>query len=204
MQPRFYKYFMRNISLVAPAVAALASIAAMSYFVLETSKALPLVSGTLASVVGGAIAYALAMAYKAASREVPAVFISYSHGDAEFAGKVSKALADLDVEPILDRLELKVGDDIRAAVDEMIDRSDYFLFIISGNSANSDWAKKEMEQAIKREKRILPVVLDAEAIPEPLSGIYYADFTGDFEAGIDQLKRTLQGKRDNPLLQRAR
>lgn len=195
---------MRNISLVALAVAAVASIATMSYVVLETSKALPLISGSLASVVGGAIAYALAMAYKAASREVPAVFISYSHEDAEFAGKVSKALAELDVEPILDRLELKVGDDIKAAVDEMIGRSDYFLFIISGNSANSDWAKKEMEQAIEREKRILPVVLDAEAIPEPLSGIYYADFTGEFEAGVDQLKRTLLRKRDNPPLQRAR
>ncbi|MCP5528506.1 MAG: toll/interleukin-1 receptor domain-containing protein [Verrucomicrobiales bacterium] len=195
MHSRFYKYFARNISLLAPALAAAASIVAMSTFFLKDlapSSTLPILTGVLASLLGAVFAYAFAKAYKLASRRPPAVFISYSHKDTEFADQLADALKKIDVEPIVDRLELKVGDDIRAAVDEMIDRSDYFLFVISKNSANSNWAKKEIEQATKRDKRILPVVLDAEAIPEPLSGMYYADFTGDFEGGIAQLRKTFQ------------
>lgn len=197
MTHRFYRYFVRKLSLVAPIVAALASVTAMSSFFLkgvEETRAYPLTIGVLASMLGAVVAYALARTYKLASRHVPAVFISYSHKDAQFAEILAAELERMDVEPIIDRLELKVGDDIRSAVDDMIDRSEYFLFVISRNSAASDWAKKEIEQAIKRDKRILPVVLDVGSIPEQLSGMYYADFTEDIEGGLAQLKKTLQPK----------
>ena len=198
MYRRFYRYFVGNSSLLMPLMAVIISIAAMSIFFLRDSDlftTFAIVNGLVASVAGATLAYAMARAYKLASRNLPAVFISYSHQDSQFAEKLAKALEAIDVEPIVDRLELTVGDDIRSAVDEMIDRSDYFLYVISKNSANSNWAKKEIEQATKRDKRILPVVLDVDAVPESLSGVYYADFTGDFESGIAQLEKTLQRRR---------
>ncbi len=195
MDRRFYKYLTRNISLVMPVVAISASLLALTAFFLEdfgSSSTLPILIGIIASVAGAAIAYAFAMAAKMVSRALPSVFISYSHEDTDFVDQLSEALREVDVNPIVDRLELKVGDDIRSAVDNMIDRSDYFLFVISSNSAKSDWAKKEIEQATKREKTILPIVLDIDAIPESLSGVYYADFTGEFLDGMTQLLKTFK------------
>jgi len=181
--------------MIIPVLAASASLVALMSFFLKdigSSTTFPLLTGVVASITGAAVAYAAALAMKTVSRQAPSVFISYSHQDTAFTDKLAKSLKDADVDPIVDRLELNVGDDIRSAVDDMIDRSDYFLCVISKNSAKSDWAKKEIEQAVRRGKRILPLVLDADAIPEPLSGVYYADFTNEFDAGLAQLLKTLQ------------
>jgi hypothetical protein len=150
------------------------------------------VTGLVASLMGAFLAFFFARALKFASRKEPVVFISYAHKDADFVRKLVDELQKMDVCPLFDQFELKVGDDIRIAVDNMIDRSDYFAFIISTNSVESSWAKKEIEQAMKRDKRILPVVIDLNSVPEELSGIYYADFSKDFETGMAQLRKTLQ------------
>lgn len=198
MNRRFYKYVHRNASVIT-SMAAVAM--ALSVFLLKVGRdftsdsAYTLVIGMTASLMGAFLAFFFARAIRFATKDEPKVFISYTHKDAEFVRKLVEGLEEIDVRPLYDQIELKVGDDIRTAVDDMIDRSDYFAFVISKNSAESAWAKKEIEQAAKREKRILPIVLDLASVPEELSGIYYADFSGDFDAGMNQLNKTFKPKK---------
>ena len=105
-----------------------------------------------------------------------------------------RELSDLNIQFLVDQLELKVGDDIKGAVDNMIDSADSIIFVISKHSAASNWAKKELDQAFFRKKKILPIVLDKEAVPEILSGVYYADLTEDPKAGFEQLRRSFKGR----------
>ena len=80
----------------------------------------------------------------------------------------------------------------------MIEASDFIIFIVSKSSANSAWAQKELEQAISSKKKILPVVLDKDCIPEILSGLYYADLSDGFEVGLEQLRKTLASRKLRP------
>lgn len=122
----------------------------------------------------------------------PRVFISYSHEDAEFAMKLVDDLTKIGVKPVIDRLELKVGDDIKAGIDRLIESCPYVITILSRNSKSSEWTNKEALQALKRDKRVLPVVLDLESIPEELSGIYYANFSVDYGAGFSEIEKSIK------------
>ena len=148
--------------------------------------------GIVASVIGAVIAYSMAETLRFV-RSKKIIFVSYTHSDSDFVNELIEKLSDLNVRFLVDRLELKVGDNIKSAVDNMIDSSDSIIFVVSKSSTESNWAQKELEQALSRKKKLLPVVLDRDAIPEPLSGLYYADFSESPEVGFEQLRKTLGG-----------
>lgn len=151
----------------------------------------PFFRGLLAAILGAAIATAMGIIFDYLRRRKPRVFISYAHQDTEFATEIARNLKNTGAEPVIDRLVLQVGDSVQGAVDKMIDTSDYFLFIVSPASFKSPWAQKEVQQALSRKKRILPVVLDKKSIPKELAGIFYADFTEDKAKGLAELEKTI-------------
>lgn len=176
-------------------IAAVASLASLSAFAAELlpkdSQALAI--GVFASVLGALLAYSMAEAFRSI-RSKQTVFVSYTHADSDFINVLIDQLSDLNVRFLVDRIELKVGDNIKSAVDSMIDAADSIIFVVSDSSARSNWAQKELEQALSRKKKILPVVLNKEAIPETLSGLYYADFSESPDMGLEQLRKTLGRK----------
>lgn len=155
-------------------------------------KARPFVTGIVAAAIGAVAMIAAERLARKVSRKRPRVFISYAHDDTEFATDLAKQLASLGAEPLMDVLHLKVGDRVEAAVGRLMDSSDYVTFIISRASKKSVWTQKEIQQALKHRKRILPVVLDTTAIPPDLSGVFYADFTKDKQKGLSQLAKSRQ------------
>jgi hypothetical protein len=195
----YYKKLFQNWSLTMALSLSVVSIFIMIiYFGKELSfderrQWTPVLIGVSASGFGVVIAYIMIVIMHL-RRIRRTMFISYTHQDIEFVQKLAKDLEEVNIEPLIDRLELKVGDNIRQVVDEMIDRSEYFLFVISTNSMKSDWAKKELEQAMERKKKILPALLHSAEVPPELSGVFYADFTGKYETGLEQLKKTLSTK----------
>jgi len=180
-----------SMSLVLSFIGALATMTVFSVHIWGTNSTLSsMFIGSFASVMGAAIAVFVAKLFRG-FRKRPKVFISYAHNDSEFVMKLVGDLMAMEVGPIVDQLELRVGDDIRSAIDNMIERCDFFLMVISNDMARSNWAKKELDQATSRKKKILPVVLAKDAVPESLSCLYYADFCDDYDRGISQLKTTL-------------
>lgn len=156
--------------------------------------------GVLGALVGAVIAFIIGKLQNAIN--APKVFISYTQGDREFAHKLAAALEQFPVNVLLDTHELRVGDNMNERINELVSNSTYFIFVISRESIQSKWANKELEKAIEMKKRILPVITDPIEPPDMLKGIVYANFTGSFEEGIEQLRLTLKDKRHNKSLKR--
>ena len=176
-------------------LATLATIYSLSTFIKELIplKSFVLLGGIIASAFGAVIAYIIIVSINRI-RLKKTVFVSYTHQDMKFVNQLLDQLSDLNIRFLVDRVELNVGDDIQSRVSGMIESADSIIYVVSKSSSTSAWSQKELDRAISRKKKILPVVIDKDAMPEALSGLYYADFTQESDVGFAQLRKTLQRK----------
>ena len=90
---------------------------------------------------------------------------------------------------------MKVGDSLSNKIQKGIRESSYLAIILSPNSVNSPWVKRELNAALageldKKDIFILPIYFRQCEIPVFLKDRVYADFREDFNAGlIDLLAR---------------
>jgi hypothetical protein len=87
---------------------------------------------------------------------------------------------------------IKVGESIVEKVGQGLADSDYFLIALSENSVNSQWVKKELNQALlkeiaERKVKILPIKLSDCEIPPLIKDKKYADFSGNYKTGLNEL-----------------
>ena len=114
------------------------------------------------------------------------VFISYSRQDARWVNRLARDLQGHDIRTWVDILEMKVGDTVRAKIEEGIEHSRYFCLVISEASLNSYYVRRvELESAFTKmiddrsQASILPVMLRKPRKPMPLMirQYHYLDFT---------------------------
>ena len=95
-------------------------------------------------------------------------FISYGRADSKaFATKLHKRLREEKLEIWFDQNDIPLGVDFQKQIDDGIETSDNFLFIIAPHSINSPYCGKEIDLALKRNKRIIPL-LHVEQITEEI------------------------------------
>lgn len=82
-------------------------------------------------------------------------FISYSHEDKLFAGKLHDALQAVGIRCWLDQHQLLPGDDIYEAINIGIDGWDKVLLCASKNSLTSWWVDNEISRAFAKEQQIM-------------------------------------------------
>lgn len=86
-------------------------------------------------------------------------FISYGRQESQhFANSISNRLSEQGLDIYRDFNEIPLMIENEEFVYSSILRSDNFIYIISPNSVRSEYCKKELEFAIKFNKRIIPVV----------------------------------------------
>lgn len=124
------------------------------------------------------------------------VFISYSHDDLTFVSKLAAQLVASRVHIWFDRVELKVGDRLMDRIQSAITEADFLAIVLSKNSIQSEWCKRELGGALMREleeKRVvvLPLLIEDCEIPVFLKEKLYADFRKDFDTGFDALREAL-------------
>ena len=86
-------------------------------------------------------------------------FISYGRADSkEFAKKLQTSLNKHGFKVWFDFNDIPLGVDFQNQIDDGIEKADNFLFIISPHSINSLYCLKEIELAIKCNKRIIPLL----------------------------------------------
>ena len=129
-------------------------------------------------------------------------FISYSHEDRSFVEKLSADLERKGVKYWKDEKEIKVGDSIQSKIREGIDSSQYLCVVISKHSINSEWVKREVEIATvdeieKKEKKILPILLDESLLPWFLKGKLYAPFNKSYTTGFLKLIEVINPGMEN-------
>ncbi|NET49135.1 MAG: TIR domain-containing protein, partial [Merismopedia sp. SIO2A8] len=87
------------------------------------------------------------------------VFISYGRADSRpFAQALNDRLVALGYTVWFDFEDIPLGVDYQKQIDDGIEKADNFLFLISPHSVNSAYCGLEIELALKRKKRIIPLL----------------------------------------------
>ena len=118
-------------------------------------------------------------------------FISYGRADSkDFALKLQTSLNKHGLEVWFDFNDIPLGVDFQNQIDDGIEKADIFLFVISPHSINSPYCLKEIELAIKCNKRIIPLLHVDEINRETWLSRYPNGSLQDWEAYKTQGKHT--------------
>ncbi len=86
-------------------------------------------------------------------------FISYGRADSrQFAKRLYDCLVDRGFEIWFDFEDIPLGVDYQKQIDDGIEKADNFIFIISPHAVHSSYCLMEIEQALKLNKRIVPLL----------------------------------------------
>ena len=91
------------------------------------------------------------------------VFISYSRKDIAFARLLHASLANSQIDTWIDWERIPIGEKWWDEITHAIENANVFMFIISKNSIGSTVCKDEIKLALKNNKRVIPIVVDAIA-----------------------------------------
>ncbi len=111
------------------------------------------------------------------------IFISYSRKDIDFGRKLAGDLEKAGYDVWWDLTDLQGGDDWPRAIPAAIEASQFFLIVLSPNSAVSDWVEKEYTHALSLRKKVIPIMLKQCSVPFALNTINYVNFTSEDYAG---------------------
>ncbi len=118
------------------------------------------------------------------------VFISYSRKNTEFCALVNRFLMTLGITTWVDLNDIEKGKDYVRAIDEAIENSAHYIFLMSPDSVHSKNCIKELEYALLHGKHIIPILIlptPLDDIPSALRHLQHIDFT-DNEKHEDLLK----------------
>jgi hypothetical protein len=127
------------------------------------------------------------------------VFLSHSSKDKDFVEKLANDLNKQGVRVWFDKWEIKVGDSIVEKINDGLSKNDYLAIILSPNSVNSNWVKKElnsslMKQLSKKSVKVLPILYKDCEIPDIIIDLKYADFRFEYISGVKELIEVLKSK----------
>lgn len=110
------------------------------------------------------------------------VFVSYSRRDLEFADQLVAVLAWQRFQPIIDREGIHAAENWEQRLGQLILEADIVVFVLSPDSAASKVCAWEVDEAIRRGKRIIPVLcrsLDGQLPHSKLRELNYIHFYVD-------------------------
>lgn len=112
------------------------------------------------------------------------IFLSHNSVDKPFVRKLANDLRRRGHYAWVDEAEIKVGDSLIDKIEEGIDNTDFLGVVISQNSIESEWVKREVRIALTQEisgkkVKVLPILLEKVKIPSFLIDKKYADFTSE-------------------------
>ena len=131
------------------------------------------------------------------------VFISYSRADSDLARKLNDALQLQGKTTWFDQESIASGSDFQHEINQGIEASDNFLFIISPRSVNSPYCNSEVEYAASLNKRFITVLhkeVNTKDLHPELAKVQWIDFNRnqkDFNANFNQLLRTIETDREH-------
>jgi len=117
------------------------------------------------------------------------LFISYTRKDEPFVQKLAAALEGCGVSLWYDRKGIGAGSQWEAELLNALNKVDLLLLILTPESLQSVWVKREWELALKQSKPIFPILYTplVQPLPPELAGIQHLDFNKfpTFEAFVN-------------------
>ena len=125
------------------------------------------------------------------------VFISHSSKDKPFVMKLAIDLINSNFPIWIDSWEIELGDSLLDKIYKAIDDSFYLIIVLSNNSIQSDWVKKELNLALQKEEQIgrkfiIPILAEECAIPLKIEDRIYANFSNTYLDGLEKLTKALE------------
>lgn len=118
------------------------------------------------------------------------VFISYSRNDSQFVSRLARNLEAAGLAVFFDQL-IDAGASWADTLSKAIESARYLLVVLSPEALTSQWMRQEMIVGLQREAqgktRVIPLMVRPCKLPWLLSTRTWADFTKDYEAGLQQL-----------------
>jgi WD40 repeat protein len=108
------------------------------------------------------------------------VFISYSERDRETMEKIRNSLRRESLTVWTNTTDVQTGEDFQSAIDRGIEQTDNLVYLVSPDSVQSEYVRKELEYAVSLHKRLIPILVretPPESIPLALQGVQYIDLT---------------------------
>jgi hypothetical protein len=116
-------------------------------------------------------------------------FISYSSKDQAFVERLYADLQARGVRTWFDRENIRIGDKLRAGINDAIRVHDKLMLVLSEQSIASDWVEEEVETALERERQdkrtvLFPIRLDDSVMVTPVAWASHVRrrHIGDFRA----------------------
>ncbi len=142
-------------------------------------------------------------------------FISYSHKDEKFAKRLHADLQDNGVRCWFAPEDMKIGDEMRSRIYEVIRIYDKLMLILSKESTRSSWVQKEVETAFEKEEKVKRKVLFPIRLDDEIEKIdtgwaadirrqrHIGDFSqhadpGKYKKAFDRLLRDLKAEDETP------
>lgn len=131
------------------------------------------------------------------------VFISYVSEDEPFVESLYTVLKERGVFIWKDNRTLKGGENWKDKIKEAINKSTYFIGVLSENSIHKkdSYFDKELKIALSIQAGqqnfnnfVIPVNIDRSPIPDALSHLHIIDCLTDFEQGVSQILYSLSTK----------
>lgn len=123
---------------------------------------------------------------------VGTVFISHASADKNLVDQLAADLKARGIPVWYDKLDLRIGDSIPAAINEGLGRAKYFLILLSPSSVASRWVAEElnaamMEQVARGGTFLLPAMVADCDVPILLRHRRHVDFRRSYDDGLSEL-----------------
>jgi hypothetical protein len=121
----------------------------------------------------------------------PAVFVSYSRDDSDFALQLAKDLKTEGIVVWIDQQSIEPGQDWDNAIEEALIQCTHMVLILSPSAVDSRNVRNEIAFAFDEQKTILPVLHKDCAVPLQLRRVQHIDFRTDYALGLVRLMKAL-------------
>lgn len=132
---------------------------------------------------------------------IPQVFLSHASEDKDrFARRLAEEFHKNGIKCWFDEWEISPGDSLYERINEGIKESGYFVVVLSNNSIDKPWVKKELaagfSMLVREKVELIPVILDnlpMDSLPELLTDIVYCNFSDldKFDSEFTRLKNKI-------------
>ena len=110
----------------------------------------------------------------------------------DFARKLAGDLEKAGYDVWWDLTDLRGGDDWVRTIPDAISSSQYVIVVLTPDSVESEWVRKEYTQALSLRKKIIPILLKPTGVPFALNTINFVNFSnGEYEDRFKELLSAL-------------
>ncbi len=169
--------------------------AQINYAALELAKSVGKASGGNQAVGGGGNNPASPQPLQAGN-SLQKVFISYNHNDREYADRIYAFLKNGGLDPVIDVVNMKVGEKIKDFILNQIRENNTVLSLVSKNSLRSGWVGLESDLALYSQlltnQKFIPVSIDNAVFDDD----FFFEVMDEIENKIADLDKKIEKAKD--------